>query len=738
MDVNRKISRWLRPKAAFRIPAAGIGRAMAMKKQVLSALFASTFLAAYAHGAHAAVEIDADDIGGVVTGPNGPEAGVWVIAETYDLENKFIKIVVTDDRGRYVIPDLPEATYSIFARGYGLKDSEVLESAPGKNLDFKIEVENDPQTAAQIYPANYWFSLIEPPPESEFPGTGPNGNGINPGFTRQQHWMGHLKENCHYCHQQGTKATREVAGSDKIEAWDQRLKMERPAGDPTVGVHGPRYASTMMNNMTRFGRQRGLKMFADWSSDIETGAVPHEKPPRPDGVEQNIVITLWDWADGHFIHDEATSDKRDPTVNAGGPVYGVDTLQGYLAILDPNTHENKLVTVPGFETDHLATGVSVHNPMLDQKGRVWMTMLGAEGAPLEACEDGSNKYSAYFPNGARGTRRISIYDPETGEIELVPVCFGNHHINFGYDEDNTVYFSGDSNVVGWMNLREFDETGDSVQAMGWCPMVLDTNADGKIDPNREDWNQPDGDVLVMEDPDKDTRIFGFPYGLNINPVDDSIWYAKHRPYVPSALVRIERGANPPETCKAEYYEPPQLPSGDYAAYNARGVDMDSKGIAWVAFGSGQLGKFDRSKCKVLNGPTAIGQHCPEGWTLYDTPGPKISGQSSGSADWHYLTWVDLHNTLGLGKDIPILPGSNSDSLLAFLPDKKEWVVVRVPYPMGFYTRGMDGRIDDPNGGWKARGVWADYGEVPLWHQEDGFGAFGKMVQFQVRPNPLAH
>jgi hypothetical protein len=289
-----------------------------------------------------------------------------------------------------------------------------------------------------------------------------------------------------------------------------------------------------------------------------------------------------------------------------------------------------------------------------------------------------------------------------------------------------------------MNLRVFDETKDSEKAMGWCPMVLDTNADGKIDPNRENWNEPDGDQLVMADSKKDTRIFGFPYGLNINPADDSIWYAKHRPYVPSALVRIERGANAPETCKTEYYEPPLLPNGDYAAYNARGVDMDSKGVAWVAFGSGQLGKFDRSKCKVLNGPEALGQHCPEGWTLYDTPGPKISGQTSGSADWHYLTWVDLHNTLGLGNDIPILPGSNSDSLLAFLPDKEEWVVVRVPYPMGFYTRGMDGRIDDINAGWKGRGVWADYGEVPLWHQEDGYGAYGKMVQFQVRPDPLAH
>ncbi|HSL71020.1 MAG TPA: hypothetical protein VK864_12310, partial [Longimicrobiales bacterium] len=69
------------------------------------------------------VAIDSDDIGGVVTGARGPEAGVWVIAETSDLPTKFVRIVVTDDRGRYVIPDLPKANYQVWVRGYGLVDS---------------------------------------------------------------------------------------------------------------------------------------------------------------------------------------------------------------------------------------------------------------------------------------------------------------------------------------------------------------------------------------------------------------------------------------------------------------------------------------------------------------------------------------------------------------------------------------------------------------------------------------
>src|ERR1700681_4006537 len=74
-------------------------------------------------------------LAGVVTSPNGPEAGVWVIAETTDLPTKFGKMVVTDDRGRYLLPALPKATYSVWVRGYGLVDSAKVRSEPGKILN---------------------------------------------------------------------------------------------------------------------------------------------------------------------------------------------------------------------------------------------------------------------------------------------------------------------------------------------------------------------------------------------------------------------------------------------------------------------------------------------------------------------------------------------------------------------------------------------------------------------------
>src|SRR6267154_4212957 len=124
------------------------------------------------------IKIDGDDIGGVVTSAKGPEAGVWVIAETKDLGTGFRKIVVTDDQGRYVVPDLPKANYTVWVRGYGLVDSPKVQAAPGKPLDLKAVVAPSEKEAAQYYPAAYWYSLLHIPPKSDFPGTGPTGNGI--------------------------------------------------------------------------------------------------------------------------------------------------------------------------------------------------------------------------------------------------------------------------------------------------------------------------------------------------------------------------------------------------------------------------------------------------------------------------------------------------------------------------------------------------------------------------------
>jgi hypothetical protein len=225
------------------------------------------------------------------------------------------------------------------------------------------------------------------------------------------------------------------------------------------------------------------------------------------------------------------------------------------------------------------------------------------------------------------------------------------------------------------------------------------------------------------------------YSVKPNQVDGSVWSAVPGP-MPGRIVRID-----PNTCASEVYEPPfHNPAVNVNGYTPRGIDIDSNGVVWTALaGSGHLASFDRRKCHVLSGPESwTGQHCPEGWTLYRTPGPGFKNAPDDiSVDMHYYNFVDRFNTLGLGTNVPLANGSNSDSLLALRPDGR-WLVMRVPYPMGFMSRGMDGRIDDPDGGWKGRGMYADYGENAVWHVEGGLGTRSSVVKFQLRPDPLAH
>jgi hypothetical protein len=183
----------------------------------------------------ATIAIDPDDIGGVVSSSKGPEAGVWVIAETTQLPTKFARIVVTDDQGRYVVPDLPRATYQVFVRGYGLVDSPKVKSEPGKQLDLTAVPAPDEKAAAQYYPAIYWASMIRIPDQSRFPGTGDTGNGIPEQFKTQQQWLNFIKTNgCGNCHQYGNYATRNIPAAlgqfkSSQDAWSQRLSAG-PAG----------------------------------------------------------------------------------------------------------------------------------------------------------------------------------------------------------------------------------------------------------------------------------------------------------------------------------------------------------------------------------------------------------------------------------------------------------------------------------------------------------------------------
>jgi hypothetical protein len=716
---------------------------------VLFGVFATALAAAFAVSSgigvvsarqQDAVPVDADDIGGVVTGAKGPEAGVWVIAETTDLPTRFARIVVTDDRGRYLIPDLPKAQYNVWVRGYGLVDSPKVQSVPGKTVALKAVPAPDPRAAAAIYPAGYWFSLMKVPDKSEFPGTGPTGNGIAPAMKTQAEFLRQLKSGgCLACHALGTKGTREIpkelgAFPTSAAAWERRLQSGQAGAQ-------------MINGMNQFGRDRALAMFADWTDRIAGGEVP-SAPPRPRGVERNVVITMWDWADPKaYLHDEVSTDRRNPTLNANGLIYGALELSAdYLPVLDPvrSTIGQVKLTVrdpntaptpatmmqpsPYWGSEPIWTSKNnVHNPMFDEKGRMWITSTVRPPDNPPVCKQGSDHPSAKLFPIQRSGRHLAMYDPKTQKLTHIGTCFSTHHLMFAEDANNTLWTSGGGQVIGWLNRKVFEETGDEDKAQGWTAVILDTNGNGK----RDAYVEPNDPV----DPTKDKRYGAALYAVAPAP-DGSVWGSVLG--FPGALIRLSPGANPPETAISEVFEPPfNNPKAAVQGFSPRGMDIDRNGVAWVALASGHLASFDRRKCKgPLNGPNATGQHCPEGWTLYVEPLPQMKGVTdSGSAESSYYTWVDQFDTLGLGRNIPINTGNESEGLLV-LKDG-QWIVLRVPYPTGYYTKWLDGRIDDPKGGWKGRGLWSTVSTRAPFHMETGKGTTSKVIKFQLRPDPLA-
>src|SRR5262252_8341210 len=511
-------------------------------------------------------------IAGTVRSSAGPEGGVWVIAETKDLSTNFIKIVVTDDAGKFVLPELPSATYRVFVRGYGLVDSMPVQLKPGPaEVQLTAQLAKTPLEAAKVYPGNYWLSMLEPPAKSEFPGTGPDGNGIGRTMLTQNHYINSLKSDCNFCHQLGNAETRDVEHVLKAkpelkthaEAWEWRLG---------TGVRG----TSMYSVLQTQGKERLLKTYADWTERIAKGEVP-PAPERPKGLERNLVVTLWDVGDDHsFMHDEISSDKNRPTVNAGGNVYAVSAGHGQLVVLDPNENKTYALDIPTREpkekvpsrfpaptrpslhwgNEHLWSNppydpADPHNPMIDSKGRVWMT------SKIRSNQDPSWCSSA------------------------------THNLQFDNDADETVYFNElIGPTFGWIDTKVYDQTHDEQKAVGWCGQVLDTNGDGKI---TKPWNISTvgnsalylGDTAAAAqrlantafDPKLDTLVTYSMYSVIPSPVDDTVWGVSEQ--FPGFLIRLQRGNNPPSTCKTQIFKVPE------PGFDPRGVDIDSHGVVWT-------------------------------------------------------------------------------------------------------------------------------------------------------------
>jgi len=505
--------------------------------------------------------------------------------------------------------------------------------------------------------------------------------------------------------------------------------------------------TNMINVTSRLGTERALSLWADWTDRIAAGEVPFAQPQRPQGVERNVVITLWDWhRNTAYLHDLIGTDRRKPTVNAHGKFYGAaENSTDYVPILDPKSHTASEVLhpvrdpkTPSHRSDVMAASpywgeepiwdamTSAHNPMMDERGRPWFTVRIRPADNPAFCKKGSDHPSAKVFPLERATRHLSMFDPASGKFTLISTCFPTHHLIFAEDKNNTLWTSsggGGNGVVGWIDRAVFDKTGDEARSQGWTPFIVDTNGNGK----RDEWVEPNQAV----DPAKDKRVAVNLYAVAVSPTDGSVWGTSLAPF-PSYLVRVIPGPDPTHTALTEIFEPP------FPGYGARGGDIDRNGVYWVSLSSGHLGEFDRRKCKgPLTGPNAAtGKHCPEGWTLHVLPGPQFRDVTDGgSVESSYYTWVDQFDTSGLGRNVPIATGNLNDALHALVGGK--FVNLTVPYPIGFFTKWVEGRIDDPNGGWKGRGLWATYSTRAMFHLEGGKENKPKVVKFQVRPDPLA-
>jgi hypothetical protein len=682
------------------------------------------------------VEVRANEIGGVVSSAKGPEAGVWVIAETTDLPTKFARMVVTDDQGRYLIPDLPTANYEVWARGYGLVDSPKMRAKPGMTLNHAAIIAPNDAAAAHYYPAAYWFAMLKIPSATDF-----GGSTDIPKNITQDNWLRQMNNvDCIGCHQLGQEATRTIPAAlgkfdSGAEAWQRRI-LSGQSGE-------------MMTN--RIAGQFGgvpYKYFGDWTDRIAKGELPKNKPPRPEGEERNVVVTSWEWSTpDKYLHDLISSDRRNPTVNANGPLFGSPEYStDNMPILDPKTNKVSFFKMPVRDPEmpvslgpgHAGavkptaespywgervlwdTRANNHNSMFDGKGRIWLaaTVRGMDNPAW--CKKGSdNPYAKAFPID-KSPRQVAMLDPKTMKYEFIDTCFGTHHPQFGYDADNTLWLSGTGPVAGWINTKVWDETHDAQKATGWTPFVLDTNGNGK----RDDFTEPGQPA----DAAKDARITGGsgPYAVMPNPKDGSIWYTVGVFGGQAGFLRFD-----PKTQLSEFFAMPKPGVG------VRGGDIDANGVAWGSESSGHLVSFDRRLCKgPLNGPTATGNHCPEGWKFYKYPGPGFEGFEDRSVEASYYTWVDQHNAVGLGENIPISTANLNDGFVALKNGKM--VMLRIPYPMGFYAKGLDARIDDPNAGWKGRGLWSTNGDRTPWLMETGKGSSPRAVHIQIRPDPLAH
>jgi hypothetical protein len=287
---------------------------------------------------------------------------------------------------------------------------------------------------------------------------------------------------------------------------------------------------------------------------------------------------------------------------------------------------------------------NVHNPMYDDQGRVWITSAVRPSANPDFCKAGADHPSAkLYPLNNAG-RHLAMYDPKTKQITHISTCFSTHHLMFAEDANHTLWTSGGGQVVGWLNTKMFEATHDEAKSQGWTALVMDTNGNGKRDALTS--NPINRSIPRKTSGSEERSIRSRPRPTALS--GDRCWFS-------GAAVRLVPGSNPPRPQSRKSTSRPSRTKAAVQGFSRAGWTS----IATVSSGlRSRAGTWPASiagKCKgPLNGPTATGQHCPEGWTLYAEPLPQLKGVTDpGSVGASYYTWVDQFDMpFGLGAILP--------------------------------------------------------------------------------------
>ena len=577
-----------------------------------------------------------------------------------------------------------------------------------------------PPTAAQVYPAAYWYAMMKIPEEAQVASLPGGRNGY-------LMWMKNM--GCVGCHQLGNLATRtlpKALGSFKSsqQAWLRRVQSGQAGGQMIDIVQGALAGIP-------------IHYLADWTDRIAAGELPAAAPARPSGIERNVVATVFDWSDGKaYVHDLSGTDRRHPTVNGNGLLYGAPELSSDdFPVLDPAHTRATTIQGSGARRRHaddarrpgaralplLGRGAHLEQPgesrtipcWIDRRPRL-VHRANSRGATIPRF---ASKARLILPRGSfpidSSERQLALYDPKSGKYIFVDTCFSTHHLQFAEDANDTLWTSGGHEVIGWLDTKKFD-------AHRRCGSFSRMGALGARHQRQRQARSAGSSPVRPATPERDQRLAVSLYAVMPNPADGSVWGSVAFRY-PGALVRFD-----PRTRLSEIYNVPA------PGFGVRGADIDRDGVVWVSLASGHLGQFDRRKCKgPLNGPAATGDHCPEGWSFHRLPGPGFVNVPQMSVESSYYTWVDQHDTLGLGANVPIATGNLFDGVHALVDGK--FVTLRIPYPLGFYAKGLEGRIDDGTAGWKGRGMWITSGDRTPWHKEGGKGSKPLVVHFPSSP-----